>query len=156
MEKEKAPPVVGDEGTFESLERDFQEVLSELTGDKSLEKFRDEYEKLHRALKKSHDNEKRLMTKCRELNAEIVANSAKVSTALKLSQEDQASIASLKKVSNFLNIKTPPQCTLIVLSASCHEPKKLFGSLTEQCFNGRKWATEFDTIELLLGSLQVT
>ncbi|XP_075922472.1 cilia- and flagella-associated protein 58 [Petromyzon marinus] len=97
MEKEKAPPVVGDEGTFESLERDFQEVLSELTGDKSLEKFRDEYEKLHRALKKSHDNEKRLMTKCRELNAEIVANSAKVSTALKLSQEDQASIASLKK-----------------------------------------------------------
>ncbi|XP_078449316.1 cilia- and flagella-associated protein 58 [Lampetra fluviatilis] len=97
MEKEKAPPVVGDEGTFESLERDFQEVLSELTGDKSLEKFRDEYEKLHRALKKSHDNEKRLMTKCRELNAEIVANSAKVSTALKLSQEDHASIASLKK-----------------------------------------------------------
>ena len=55
-------------------------------GDQSLEKFRVEYEKLHQALKKSHESEKRLMEKCRELNAEIVANSAKVTTALKLSQ----------------------------------------------------------------------
>ncbi|XP_041476507.1 cilia- and flagella-associated protein 58-like [Lytechinus variegatus] len=82
---------------FEALEKDFQEVLNELMGDKSLEKFRSEYEKLHRALKKSHESEKRLMQKCRELNAEIVANSAKVSTALKLSQEDQTTIAQLKK-----------------------------------------------------------
>ena len=67
-------------------------------GDKSLEKFRVEYEKLHRALKKSHESEKRLMQKCRELNAEIVANASKVQTALKLSQEDQTTIASLKKV----------------------------------------------------------
>ena len=67
-------------------------------GDQTLEKFRTEYEKLHRALLKSHDSEKRLMQKCRELNAEIVANSAKVSTALKLSQEDQATIQTLKKV----------------------------------------------------------
>ena len=74
------------------------QVLQELMGDRSLEKFRVEYEKLHRALKKSHDSEKRLMQKCRELNAEIVAHSAKVATALKLSQEDQATIASLKKV----------------------------------------------------------
>ncbi|XP_064630786.1 cilia- and flagella-associated protein 58-like [Lineus longissimus] len=86
-----------DDSAFEALEKDFQEVLSELVGDRSLEKFRAEYEKLHKALKKSHDSEKRLMQKCRELNAEIVANSAKVSTALKLSQEDQTTIASLKK-----------------------------------------------------------
>ncbi|KAJ8025423.1 Cilia- and flagella-associated protein 58 [Holothuria leucospilota] len=86
-----------EDSAFESLEKDFQEVLSELMGDKSLEKFRTEYEKLHRALKKSHDSEKRLMQKCRELNAEIVANSAKVATALKLSTEDQTTIAQLKK-----------------------------------------------------------
>lgn len=42
-------------------------------------------------------NEKRLIKKCRELNAEIVANAAKVQTALKLSEEDQMSISSLKK-----------------------------------------------------------
>ena len=47
-------------GAFESLEGDFQEVLQELVGDKSLERFRVEYEKLHRALKKSHESEKRL------------------------------------------------------------------------------------------------
>ena len=66
-------------------------------GDKSLERFRVEYEKLHRALKKSHESEKRLIRKCRELNQEIVANAAKVQTAIKLSQEDQNTIASLKK-----------------------------------------------------------
>merc|ERR1719456_531236 len=83
--------------TFEALEKDFQEVLTELVGDKSLEHFRQEYEKLHRALKKSHESEKRLIKKCRELNAEIVSNAAKVQTALKLSQEDQNTITSLKR-----------------------------------------------------------
>ncbi|CAE8624324.1 unnamed protein product, partial [Polarella glacialis] len=82
---------------FEALERDFQEILQELVGDKSLEHFRLEYEKLHRALKKSHESEKQLIKKCRELNAEIVQNAVKVQTALKLSQEDQATITALKK-----------------------------------------------------------
>lgn len=82
---------------YEALERDFQEVLQELVGDKSLERFRVEYEKLHRALKKSHESEKRLIKKCRELRAEIIANAAKVQTALKLSEEDQQTITSLKK-----------------------------------------------------------
>lgn len=82
---------------FEALEKDFQEVLQELIGDKSLEHFRLEYEKLHRALKKSHESEKRLIKKCRELNGEIVSNAAKVQTALTLSKEDQATIQNLKK-----------------------------------------------------------
>ncbi|KAK3094779.1 hypothetical protein FSP39_006145 [Pinctada imbricata] len=86
-----------DDSAFESLEKDFKEVLEQLKGDRSLDKFRQEYEKLHKALKKSHESEKRLMQKTRELNAEITANSAKVATALKLSQEDQAQIQSLKK-----------------------------------------------------------
>lgn len=82
---------------FEALEKDFQVVLQELIGDKSLEHFRLEYEKLHRALKKSHESEKRLIKKCRELNQEIVSNANKVQTALNLSKEDQATIQSLKK-----------------------------------------------------------
>ena len=59
---------------FEQLGRDFQEVLEELAGDASLEEFRIEYEKLHGALKRSHETEKRLIKKCRELNSEIVQN----------------------------------------------------------------------------------
>ena len=82
---------------FEALERDFQDVLSDLVGDTSLEKFRLEYEKLHRALKKSHEQEKRLVKKCRELNTEIVNNAAKVQYALQLAQKDDGTIASLRK-----------------------------------------------------------
>merc|ERR1712235_225967 len=84
------------EDIFNRLEKDFASVLDELMGDESLEKFRKEYEKLHQCLKKSHESEKRLMGKCRELNAEIVSNSAKISTALKLSQDDKATISKLK------------------------------------------------------------
>ncbi|KAJ7325178.1 hypothetical protein JRQ81_018198 [Phrynocephalus forsythii] len=97
MAEERYDKPAIEENVFEALEKDFQEVISELTGDQSLEKFRVEYEKLHTVLKKSYENEKRLMAKCRELNAEIVVNSAKVATALKLSQDDQTTIASLKR-----------------------------------------------------------
>ena len=56
MAAEKGGGELGFESSaFEALERDFQEVLTELVGDKSLEKFRLEYEKLHRALRKSHE-----------------------------------------------------------------------------------------------------
>jgi len=82
---------------FEALERDFQDVLNQLMGDKNLEKFRIEYEKLHRALTKSYSQEKRLIKKCRELNGEIVNNAAKVTAALKLSQEDQQANSELRK-----------------------------------------------------------
>lgn len=85
------------EDSFESLE-EFQMVLNELVGDESMDKIRGEYEKLIHALKKSRENEKRLMSKCRELNAEIVSTSTKVAAALKLSQEDETTIASLKRV----------------------------------------------------------
>ncbi|XP_052400736.1 cilia- and flagella-associated protein 58 [Carassius gibelio] len=85
-----------EESTFEALETDIQEVLNELLGDEKFEKFRVEYEKIAKALQKSHENEKRLMSKCRELNAEIMSNTVKVSTALKLADEDQATITSLK------------------------------------------------------------
>ncbi|XP_070839620.1 cilia- and flagella-associated protein 58 [Chaetodon trifascialis] len=83
------------EDMFESLE-EFQMVLNELVGE-SMEKVRVEYEKLIHALKKSRENEKRLMSKCRELNADIVSTSTKVAAALKLSQEDETAITSLKR-----------------------------------------------------------
>jgi chromosome segregation ATPase len=88
---------VTNNAAFDALERDFRSVLNELVGDRSLERFRLEYEKLHYTLKKSHDNEKRLIKKCRELNGEIVSNAAKIQTALRLSLQDQNSISLLKK-----------------------------------------------------------
>ncbi|KAM9348951.1 cilia- and flagella-associated protein 58 [Symphorus nematophorus] len=89
-------PEPAGEDMSESLE-EFQMVLDELVGDRSMDRVRVEYEKLIHALKKSRENEKRLMSKCRELNAEIVSTSTKVAAALKLSQEDETTIASLKR-----------------------------------------------------------
>jgi len=40
--------------------------------DQSMEKFRKEYEKLHRALKTSYESEKRLVRRCKELNDTIL------------------------------------------------------------------------------------
>ncbi|BBN13209.1 cilia- and flagella-associated protein 58 [Marchantia polymorpha subsp. ruderalis] len=97
MEKEKELTSGFELQAFETLEREFQQVLYELQTDPSLDKFRNEYEKLHRALKKSHESEKRLIKKCRELNSEIQTNTAKVQTALTNSEEDQLLILDLRE-----------------------------------------------------------
>jgi hypothetical protein len=72
-------------------------VLQELVGDTAMEKFRKEYEKLHRALKTSYESEKRLVKKCKELNDTILQNAARVKGAIKLTQEDSNTIAVLRK-----------------------------------------------------------
>jgi len=82
---------------YEEIERGFQQVLNDLVGDKSLDRFREEYQKLHRALKISHENEKKLLKRVKELNNEIMGNAIQVKTALRLSQEDNHTIATLKK-----------------------------------------------------------
>ncbi len=45
-----------DSHAFDSIEKEFQEVLNELATDQSLERFRNEFDKLHRSLKISHEN----------------------------------------------------------------------------------------------------
>ncbi|NXU47573.1 CFA58 protein, partial [Turnix velox] len=85
-----------EESAFEALEKDFQEVINLLKGDKTLEKFRIEYEKLHSVLKKSHENEKRLMEKIKQLNAELLVNSSKLTALTKLSKDDRSAISSMK------------------------------------------------------------
>ena len=85
-----------DPATFATLEADFESVLGELQ-DQTLERFKAEYETLHRALKKSHESEKRLLKKCGELSSDITTTSTKVATAVRLSGEDQNIIAQLKK-----------------------------------------------------------
>ena len=62
-----------------------------------MEKFRKEYEKLHRALKTSYESEKRLVRRCKELNDTILQNAAKVKAAIKLTQEDSNTITVLRR-----------------------------------------------------------
>ena len=73
---------------MEDMEKEFRKILDELAGEQSLDKFRVEYEKLHRALNVSYHNEKKLLVKVKELNNDIVGNAAKLKMALQLTQED--------------------------------------------------------------------
>lgn len=51
---------------------------------------------MHRALKLSHDNEKKLIKKCKELNSDITESTLKVQQALRLSQEESENIRHFK------------------------------------------------------------
>ena len=62
MAKEEA-----DDAAFAALETEFAGVLEQMQADPALAAFRAEYEKLHAALLKSHQSERRLMAKCREV-----------------------------------------------------------------------------------------
>ena len=68
-----------------------------MVGEKTMERYRVEYEKLHRALKSSYESEKRLVKRCKELQETIVQNATKVKAAIKLTQEDSNTIAILKR-----------------------------------------------------------
>jgi len=86
------------DGAFDEIEESYQKVLDGMDGDEQLGAFKGEYEKLHAALQKSHEGEKRLMTKCRELNAELVAAAAKVeSVATNDNFSSDDSIAEMEK-----------------------------------------------------------
>ncbi|XP_064519332.1 cilia- and flagella-associated protein 58 isoform X3 [Pseudopipra pipra] len=96
MAEEKPDKPYLEESAFEALEKDSQEFISLLKRDEALEQFRLEYEKLLAVMKKSRENEKHLMGKCRKLSAELVEKSSKVAVLTKLSKDDEETISSLK------------------------------------------------------------
>ncbi|KAG2452283.1 hypothetical protein HYH02_003307 [Chlamydomonas schloesseri] len=83
-------------GHHEALEQ-FNKVLEELAADSVMDPFKVEYEKLHRALRKTYESQARLAKKCQELNSDISANAAKVQNALKLNEEDRETALALKR-----------------------------------------------------------
>ena len=102
------------------------QLLQELGQNSILERFRLEYETLYRALKKSHESEKRLVKKCKELTSDIGATQKKTSEAVKLSQNDQADISNLKN--DILRISTSVESSLIKEK----ETKEELGALKEE------------------------
>ena len=96
---------------FEVLESDFENVLQELGADPQLERFRLEYETLYRALKKSHESEKRLVKKCKELTSDVATTVQKTTAAVKLSADDQQQIISLKQ--DILRTSTAVESSLL-------------------------------------------
>ncbi|CAG2061580.1 unnamed protein product, partial [Timema podura] len=94
------PEEVAEEDTsaFQALENEYKTVLEKIEKNDALASFTNEYKKLYDALCQVHSNEKRLMEKNRELQAQIAANASKVAAALKLTESDQETIRELKQV----------------------------------------------------------
>jgi chromosome segregation ATPase len=91
----------GASSAMEVLVRDYQQTIEELSGGptartQALAKFREEYEKLYTALDRSHDSEKRLAKRIRDLNHEITGSSSSLQTAMKAAAEDQQQILTLR------------------------------------------------------------
>jgi len=86
-----------EEHSLGKLEEAFHNVVEELLGDQQLAKFRDEYERLYKALVNSHRNEQLLVKKCKQLRSELVANAESVQKAMSMTEEDQNSILLLQK-----------------------------------------------------------
>jgi chromosome segregation ATPase len=85
------------ESAFKIIQEEFNQMMQELGSESGLQKFRSEYEKLFQALQKTRDSEKSLSKMCRDLNDELVSSATRVQNAMKMSQNDRAVIASLKK-----------------------------------------------------------
>ncbi|XP_037997448.1 cilia- and flagella-associated protein 58 isoform X2 [Motacilla alba alba] len=96
MAEEESDKPYLEESAFEALEKDSEEFISILNRDEALEKFRVEYEKLFAIMKKSRENERHLMEKCRKLSAELVEKSSKIAVLTKLTHDDEETISSLK------------------------------------------------------------
>ena len=96
MSDKEIPEATEDLEQFDELEKNFHKVVSELVVDQSLASFRVEYEKLHKSLVQSHDDNLKLIAQCRQLNEDILANASKVSSVMSLSQKDQVTINGLK------------------------------------------------------------
>jgi DNA repair exonuclease SbcCD ATPase subunit len=82
---------------WNALEEEFQEVISELHELPQLEKFKLEYERLHKILQSSHKNELELRKRCEELNQDIITTVSKVQQSLSTLKEDQQLVAQLKR-----------------------------------------------------------
>ena len=85
-----------DASDLESLEKNFQTMIASLIADHSFDGFRQQYEAIYNSFIESQKNNKLLVQKVRELNAEILANATKVNSVLKLSEDDQRTISGLK------------------------------------------------------------
>ena len=64
--------------------------MDEMLQDANLDKFRVQFEKLHNALQDATQSNGRLQVKNREVNAELVANAAKVSKKYHLSVKNRS------------------------------------------------------------------
>lgn len=86
-----------DQEQYEAIESEFKEFLSDHLKNKDLDKFKQEYQKINKALKTSYDGEKKLIKKCKELISSIFEKASNYRAALRMANNEVEKIASLKQ-----------------------------------------------------------
>jgi len=83
--------------TIPQIEEHFSGIMRDLMNDKSLERYFEQYEKLFESLQESNRHNIALVSKCRELNDEIVKNTQKVTDIIGVNKSDQIILVQLRK-----------------------------------------------------------
>lgn len=97
-----------DANIVQQIDKDFQEVIRDFSGDPDLELFKIKFETMYNSLKESYENEVRwikkfvkeffpLFSRCKEHNSEIVIYTSKVQMSQKMANDDQAQAEVFKK-----------------------------------------------------------
>ena len=107
-------------------------------------------------MKTSHDNEYKLLKKCRELNSDIIQNAAKVNSAIKMTQDDSNTIQFLKseleKTYKVLEIsKEREDKNKLKVDNLYQEVKHLNAILDKSCFLNNE---QSETVEKLREMIQ--
>ena len=89
------------------------QAVTEMVGEKGLEKVNAEFTKLYYAMKQVQSNEVRLTQKSRQLNEEIAGNVGKVSAALAMTQEEQLANVETHRVRRCLRRRFDSHSTAI-------------------------------------------
>ncbi|CAD8044098.1 unnamed protein product [Paramecium primaurelia] len=82
---------------IQQIEKHFQDVVRDFSGDPDLELFKIKYETLYNSLKESYENEVRWTKKCKEHNGEIVIYTSKVQMSLKMINDDNQQSETFQK-----------------------------------------------------------
>jgi chromosome segregation ATPase len=80
---------------LEAMEREFQHVIAEMSGDQSIERFRKQFQTLYDSLRQSHDNERTILQKCKELTSQLSVGMGYIKNSENLTRKDAQTIKML-------------------------------------------------------------
>jgi len=79
------------------------QTITHIVGECGMEAFHAEFEKMFNTLMQVHDNERRRMKRCQKLNDDIAGNVGRVTTVLKMTEEEEMNNLRMKTVNRCCN-----------------------------------------------------
>jgi len=100
MEEKKGIVIDESEIEIRQIERDFRNIMGEVTDIANIREFKEVYKQLHSLLLETHAKNKKLTFVVQSLNHQIISNATKVSSLLKMSDDDHKFIEQYKEEYN--------------------------------------------------------